>query len=864
MAATTTSTTIGGEMYVTKRNGEREEMNFNKILVRIKTLSYDLTNIQFTVLTMKVIDQLTDNIATTLIDELTSQQCASMASLHADYMTLAGRIVVSNLHKATDSTFYAAMEKLYGFRDVHGDHHPIISDALWDIVQEHRDAIDAMIVHQRDYDFDYFGFKTLERAYLTRINTAVVERPQYMWMRVALGLHGANLDRVRETYELMSCKYFTHATPTLFNAGMRRPQLSSCFLVAMAEDSIEGIYDTLKDCACISKWSGGIGLHIHNIRSANAYIRGTNGHSNGIVPMLRNFNDTARYVNQGGKRNGSFAVYLEPWHADIEDFLELRKNHGDENMRSRDLFYGLWIPDLYMERVDTDGDWSLFCPDTARGLYDVVGPAFKTLYESYELNPAIKRKTIKARALWFKILDAQMETGTPYLLYKDACNLKSNQRNLGTIKSSNLCTEIVEFSSADETAVCNLASISLAAFVHPKDGEDDAWFDYNKMHEVVKVVTTNLNAVIDLSYYPTAKTRNSNLRHRPLGIGVQGLADTFIQMNLSFTSEKAREVNRLIFETIYHAAVERSCEIAEERCAQIRPALEKLKLRMPALKPYTDKDGDVDVKASVNHVTLLDFNVDGALDVNECELTAFYSDLDHCGAYSSFAGSPASQGELQFDLWLKESLTRGTAPPQMSDRYDWSSLKARIMASGMRNSLLVAPMPTASTSQILGNNECFEPITSNIYSRTTIAGEFTMVNRYLVDDLSKLGMWNTKIRDNIIANKGSVQQLDMVPADIREKYKTVWEISMRNVIDMAADRGAFICQSQSMNLWQEDPDYGKLSSMHMYAWKKGLKTGMYYLRRKARHQAQQFTIEPELSAAASDVEEDEPCLMCAA
>lgn len=840
-------------MYVTKRNGEREEMNFNKILVRIKTLSYDLKNIQFTVLTMKVIDQLTDNIATTLIDELTSQQCASMTSVHVDYMTLAGRIVVSNLHKATDATFYAAMEKLYGFRDVHGDHYPIISDELWEIVQEHRDAIEAMIVHQRDYDFDYFGFKTLERAYLTRIQGTVVERPQYVWMRVAIGLHGSNLDRVRETYDLMSRKYFTHATPTLFNAGMRRPQLSSCFLVAMSEDSIEGIYDTLKDCACISKWSGGIGLHIHNIRAANSYIRGTNGHSNGIVPMLRNYNETARFVNQGGKRNGSFAVYLEPWHADIEDFLELRKNHGDENMRARDLFYGLWIPDLYMERVQSDGDWSLFCPDTAPKLSDTVGSAFNALYESYERNPAVKRKTVKARALWFKILDAQMETGTPYLLYKDACNLKSNQRHLGTIKSSNLCTEIVEFSSADETAVCNLASISLAAFV--SNGGAD--FDYEKMHDVVKVITTNLNAVIDLSYYPTTNTRNSNLRHRPLGIGVQGLADAFIQMNLAFTSDKAREVNRLIFETIYHAAVERSCEIAEERCAKIRPALERLRQRLPTI------NNNNSVKAGVNQITLLDFNVDGDLDVNECELAAFYDDMDHCGAYSSFAGSPASRGELQFDLWMKESETRGTAMPQLSNRYDWAALKARIVASGMRNSLLIAPMPTASTAQILGNNECFEPLTSNIYSRTTIAGEFTMVNHYLVEDLSKLGMWNKHVCDNIIANRGSVQQLEMIPQEIREKYKTVWEISMKTVIDMAADRGAFICQSQSMNLWQEEPDYGKLTSMHMYAWNKGLKTGMYYLRRKARHHAQQFTIEPERVITVGDAEE-EPCHMCSA
>ena len=776
------------EMYVVKRNGEREIVSFDKILQRIKNTGTEADiHINYTSLAMKVIDQLFDGISTTQIDELTSDQCASLASTHPDYSKLAGRIVVSNHQKNTSDSFSEVIGQLYNYTDKRGKSSPLVSEELYFIVNKNSTLLDELCNYSRDYLIDFFGFKTLERAYLMKINQKIVERPQHMWLRVAIGIHGINMERVIQTYEYMSLKYFTHATPTLFNSGTPRPQMSSCFLLAMEDDSISGIYNTLNDCANISKWAGGIGLHIHNIRATGSHIRGTNGTSNGIVPMLRVYNNTAKYVDQGGgKRNGSFAIYLEPWHADIEVFLQMRKNHGDEELKARDLFYALWIPDLFMERVKSDGDWTLMCPDECPALSDVYGDAFDSLYTHYE-KEGKGRVTMKARKLWFQILDAQMETGTPYLCYKDAANKKSNQKNIGIIKSSNLCTEIMQVSTPEETAVCNLASIALPAFIDHSTAQPTFCFD--KLHEVTKVVTYNLNCVIDKNYYPTDKTRTSNLKHRPVGIGVQGLADTFIQMNIPFDSDEARQLNKLIFETMYHAALDESCELAKDD-----------------------------------------------------------------GRYDSFDESPASKGELQYDMW-------GVTPTER--RYDWSELKTKIKLYGLRNSLLLAPMPTASTSQILGYNECIEPITSNIYSRRTLAGEFIMANKYLMQELLALGMWNDQIKNNIIANHGSVQQIETIPIEIREKYKTVWEIPMRTLIDMAADRGAFVCQSQSLNLWLEDPNYKALTSMHFYAWEKGLKTGIYYLRRRGRHQAQQFTIEPEKGKLNIPKEED-ICEMCSA
>ena len=1139
------------EMYVTKRNGQKEIVSFDKILTRIKKLGAEANiKLNYTSLVMKVIDQLYDGISTTKIDELSAEQCASMASIHPDYNTLAGRIVVSNHHKNTHESFVEVMSQLYECHDKHNKPSPLISKELYFIVNSNEDVLNQMCDYSRDYFIDYFGFKTLERAYLMKLNKVIVERPQHMWLRVALGIHGNNLEKVRETYDLMSLKYFTHATPTLFNAGTPHPQLSSCYLIAMENDSIEGIYNTLKDCAMISKWAGGIGLHIHNVRAAGSHIRGTNGLSNGIVPMLKVFNNTAKYVDQclhpetiiyttngptqiqncstgetkiynvkgeseviqnvlehsysgdfleietmhsifplkvtpehpiyvlrnqqkglnykviknrleknisqfewidakeldetdmvvfpmpnedndikhiteddcyvygiilgdgcmdnndsstgritlhtinkfhikefiinyfenkcvnykvtedenttvirwnrtihlpfryndfydetktkrvnhkwlhlpihkskfilkglletdgtngkelmfdntslnliecvrficmkmgvltsgyvrdrigefhetakgiienkkisyclripktkeicdlmddeynenqffkffrynnfllsriqsvknttyegvlydlqmekehnylihnglvhngGGKRNGSFAIYLEPWHADIEMFLQMRKNHGDEELKARDLFYALWVPDLFMERIKTDGTWTLMCPDECPGLSDVYGDEFKTLYTKYETEGK-GRKTMKARELWFQVLDAQMETGTPYLLYKDACNKKSNQQNVGIIKSSNLCTEILEYSDENETAVCNLASIALPTFVDHT--QEPHAFDYDKLHEITKVVTYNLNRIIDINFYPTPKTERSNLRHRPIGIGVQGLADVFMLLNVPFHSEEAKVINRKIFETIYHAALERSMEIAKIE-----------------------------------------------------------------GPYETFEGSPASKGLLQFDLW-------NINPNESETRYDWHDLKQQIINHGLRNSLLVAPMPTASTSQILGFNECIEPITSNIYNRRTLAGEFILANKYLMNDLIELDLWNEKIKNNIIANHGSIQHIELIPQHIRDKYKTVWEIPMRHLIDMAADRGAYICQSQSLNLWLEDPNYSMLTSMHFYSWSKGLKTGIYYLRRRGRHHAQQFTIEPEKKETTGQLyEDDEICEMCSA
>ena len=1118
------------EMYVTKRNGQLEIVSFDKILKRIKKVGQDVQlKLNYTSLTMKVIDQLYDKISTTKIDELTAEQCASMYSIHPEYNVLAGRIVVSNLHKNTNHSFVDVMQQLYQYKDKHDQQSPLVSETFMSHIKSlgGKKVLDKICVYDRDYLIDYFGFKTLEKSYLMKINGKVMERPQHMWLRVAIGIHGTNLTKIMETYEYMSQKYFTHATPTLFNAGTPHPQLSSCYLISMEDDSIDGIFNTLKDCALISKWAGGIGLHIHNVRATGSHIRGTNGVSNGIVPMLKVFNNTAKYVDQcfhpetiiyttegpkeiqncvsketaifnrngkseiienvlehsfdgeileinidnsvstlfvtkqhpfyimdstnslahahwveadhlqvndtivipipnyvfdinsialqdckmyglllgllpdrvnkeaqisvsihsidqssvrlfmveyfkqnlvnfnikisgnytifswdrqvhlpfrnsdfynengkkrisskwlnlplqkirsiligilntditnssesmnqcntdilklgvvyvksnmmmetirymcirmgfipdiqftkpkthykitiplermdakqifsvpeyllvqissiklskysgvlydlqmkkqhnyllhhglvhngGGKRNGSFAIYLEPWHSDIVMFLQMRKNHGDEELKARDLFYALWIPDLFMERVKTNSTWTLMCPDECPGLSDVYGQAFVDLYTKYETEGK-GRVTIQARDLWLQILDAQMETGTPYLLYKDTCNKKSNQKNIGIIKSSNLCTEIIQYSDSTETAVCNLASIALPTCIVYKTDPNDTdakpvpYFDYDTLHRVAKIVTENLNCIIDINYYPTEKTEKSNLRHRPIGIGVQGLADVFLMLGLPFASDESKKINKHIFETIYHAALEKSCEIAERD-----------------------------------------------------------------GPYETFPGSPASQGILQFDMWDVDQT-------QFSGRYDWAALKSKIQEKGLRNSLLLAPMPTASTSQILGFNECIEPITSNIYSRRTLAGEFILVNKYLMNDLIALNLWNETLKNNIIANNGSVQHIESIPAEIREKYKTVWEIPMRHLIDMSADRGAFICQSQSLNLWQEDPNYGSLTSMHFYAWSKGLKTGMYYLRRRPKHQAQQFTIEPEKAVRMEESQHD-ICEMCSA
>ena len=1153
------------DMFVIKRDGKKEEVSFDKILVRVKKVGKEADiQIKYSSLVMKIIDQLYDGIQTTQIDELTAEQCASQCTIHPDYGVLAGRIIISNNHKNTKVSFYEKMMMLYDFKDIHGDKSPFLNETFVSNLKKNHKQIEEIIDYERDYLIDYFGFKTLERAYLFKIDGVTIERPQDMWMRVALAIHGDDVDKIKITYNLLSQKYFTHATPTLYNAGTRCQQLSSCYLIAMEDDSINGIYNTLKDCANISKYAGGIGLHIHNIRASGTHIRGTNGTSNGIVPMLRVFNNTARYVDQcitpetyiyttsgpikiqnvmsneteiinstgntevienvlehpyngtvykietthsiepltitdehpvfvisnqkkginyniiknrlnkglikpefkdvkdltyddmiiykipkyekdvkdineddcyiygiilgdgymknnsntghitlhtknkrdilefvekyftsrciqysieydentsrirwnktinlpfryadiydingekhvhkkwlnlplkkikniikglidsdgcyykelvfdstsrnliesmrymfmrcgiltsgyirdrigekhetskgiiehkkigytlripctydvinfidndrlnndynnksyvkffkyndylctriknitkttydgvlydlqmknvhdytthngiihngGGKRNGSFAIYLEPWHADIFSFLEMRKNHGDEEMKARDLFYALWIPDLFMKRVHEDGMWCLMCPHKSPGLSDVYGDDFEKLYIKYE-NAGKVVKTLKARDLWFSILDSQMETGTPYLLYKDACNKKSNQKNLGVIKSSNLCTEIVEFSDDKETAVCNLASISLSTFVN----EENKTFDYEKLEEVTKVVTENLNKIIDINFYPTEKTNTSNFKHRPIGLGVQGLADTFFKLDIVFGGHESKDVNKKIFETIYYAACSKSCELAYETLLQMK---EEEKTR-----------GDLS------------------------------------GSYSTFEGSPMSEGIFQFDMW-------GISPD--TERYNWEELKTKIKKYGMVNSLLLAPMPTASTAQILGNNECFEPITSNLYSRRTLAGEFIVVNKYLMKELIDLGVWNENVKNNIIVNKGSVQHIDGIPEHVKNKYKIVWEMKMKDIIDMAADRGKYICQSQSMNLWQEDPNYSSLTSMHFYAWKKGLKTGIYYLRRKAKHQAQQFTVDPSKTNNNSTVQEDEICEMCSA
>ena len=760
-------------MYVVKRDGRRETILFDKITSRIEKLCYGLNRdyVQPVEVAKKVIVGMYDGIATTRLDELAAETAASLTAMHPDYALLAARIAISNLHKETLKSFSETMKALYHYIDpATGQKAPLLADEVMQVVNQNAEQLDSAIIYSRDYDYDYFGFKTLERSYLLKMNGKVAERPQHLLMRVAVGIHQSDIAAAIKTYELMSEKWYTHATPTLFNAGTPKPQLSSCFLLSLKEDSIDGIYDTLKQTAKISQSAGGIGLSIHNVRATGSYIRGTNGTSNGVVPMLRVFNDTARYVDQGGgKRKGSFAIYLEPWHADIFDFLDLKKNHGKEELRARDLFFALWIPDLFMKRVEENGKWSLFCPNEAPGLHDCWGDEFEALYRRYEQEDRA-RKTVDAQELWFAILESQIETGTPYMLYKDAANRKSNQQNLGTIRSSNLCTEIIEYTSADEVAVCNLASVALPRFV-----TSDLQFDHQKLYEITYTVTRNLNKVIDVNYYPVEEARRSNMRHRPIGIGVQGLADVFILMRHPFESPEARKLNREIFETLYFASMSASCDMAREE-----------------------------------------------------------------GAYESYAGSPLSRGMFQFDLW-------GVTP---SKRWDWDELRARVAQYGARNSLLLAPMPTASTSQILGNNECFEPYTSNIYSRRVLSGEFVVVNKHLLHDLVNEGLWNLALKDKIVAANGSVQNIKEIPEHLRELYRTAWEIKQKTIIDMAADRGAFICQSQSMNVFMTDVNFAKLTSMHFYAWKAGLKTGMYYLRTKAAAQAVKFTVQQHAEPAA--------------
>jgi len=759
-------------MFIIKRDGEHQEVKFDNITRRIRLLCDGLNSdfIDPVPVTQKVIEGFYSGMSTSEIDSLAAETCAYMSQKHPDFSILAARIAVSNLHKNTADSFAETCRALHDFHDKQGRPAALISEEVWSFIQSNAAEIDAAVRYERDFDYDYFGFKTLEKSYLLRVNGKIVERPQHMLMRVACGIHAGDVAAAIETYELMSKRTFTHATPTLFNAGTPKPQMSSCFLLTMKSDGIEGIYDTLKNCALISKSAGGIGVAISNIRAKGSYIRGTNGYSNGLVPMLRNFNETARYVDQGGgKRKGSFAMYLEPWHADVYDFLELKKNHGKEEQRARDLFYALWIPDLFMRRVKEDGEWTLFCPNEAydaeqnKGLMDVWGEEFERMYTRFEAEKK-GRKTVKAQQLWFRILESQMETGTPYMLYKDHANRKSNQQNLGTIHCSNLCTEIMEYTSADEVAVCNLASIALPAFVREEAKE----YDFQGLYEVVKVATRNLNKVIDRNYYPVEEARRSNMRHRPVGLGVQGLADAFLMLRLPFESVLAKKLNTDIFETIYYAACEASCELAARD-----------------------------------------------------------------GPYETFAGSPASKGQLQFDMW-------GRTP--QSGRWDWAALKERIAKHGLRNSLLVAPMPTASTAQILGNNESFEPYTQNLYVRRVLSGEFVSVNRHLLRDLIKRKLWTEDMRMQLIAHNGSVQGLNL-PAELKELYKTVWEIKQRTILDMAADRGAYIDQSQSLNIHMVDATTAKLSSMHFHGWQLGLKTGMYYLRTKAAADAIKFTVE---------------------
>ncbi len=765
-------------MYVVKRDGHKEPVMFDKITDRIKKLCYGLNGLVEPVkVAMRVIEGLYDGVSTSELDNLAAETAASMTISHPDYAQLAARIAISNLHSNTKKSFSETMNEMFHYVNPRTNlEAPLLSEEVHKVIMDNAEFLDSHIIYNRDFNYDYFGFKTLERSYLLRINGKIVERPQHMLMRVSVGIHLNDLDSVIETYDLMSKKFFTHATPTLFNAGTPKPQMSSCFLLAMQDDSIDGIYDTLKQTAKISQSAGGVGLSIHNVRATGSYIRGTNGTSNGIVPMLRVFNDTARYVDQGGgKRKGSFAIYIETWHADIFEFLDLKKNTGKEEMRARDLFFAMWTSDLFMKRVQEDGLWTLMCPNECPGLYDVHGEEFEKMYTDYE-NAGKGRKTIKAHELWEKILESQIETGTPYMLYKDAANRKSNQKNLGTIRSSNLCTEIMEYTSKDEIAVCNLASLSLPMFVENKQ------FNHELLFTVTKRVTRNLNKVIDRNYYPVIEAENSNMRHRPIGLGVQGLADAFIMLRLPFTSDEAKKLNQEIFETLYFAAVTASMEMAKEE-----------------------------------------------------------------GPYSSFKGSPISQGEFQHNLW-------GMKDEELSGRWDWASLRKEVMEHGVRNSLLVAPMPTASTSQILGNNEAFEPYTSNIYTRRVLSGEFIVVNKHLLNDLVERGLWNETLKQELMRNNGSVQDLD-IPQDLKELYKTVWEMSMKDIIDMSRQRGYFVDQSQSLNLFMQNANYSKLTSMHFYAWQSGLKTGMYYLRTKAAVDAIKFTLNNDKKAEPLEVKE---------
>ncbi|NNL16475.1 MAG: ribonucleoside-diphosphate reductase subunit alpha [Flavobacteriaceae bacterium] len=754
-------------MYVIKRDGKKEPMMFDKITARVRKLCYGLNELVDPVkVAMRVIEGLYDGVTTTELDNLAAEIAATLTTAHPDYAKLAARISVSNLHKNTKKSFSEVMEDLYTYINPRtGKKAPLLADDVYKVIMDNKEKLDSTIIYNRDFGYDYFGFKTLERSYLLKLNGKIAERPQHMLMRVSIGIHLNDIDSAIETYELMSKKYFTHATPTLFNSGTPKPQMSSCFLLTMKEDSIDGIYDTLKQTAKISQSAGGIGLSIHDIRATGSYIAGTNGTSNGIVPMLKVFNDTARYVDQGGgKRKGSFAIYVEPWHADIFDFLDLKKNHGKEEMRARDLFYAMWIPDLFMKRVQDNGEWTLMCPNECTGLADTHSEEFEALYTKYE-SEGKGRKSIKARDLWEKILESQIETGTPYMLYKDAANSKSNQQNLGTIRSSNLCTEILEYTSPEEIAVCNLASIALPMFI--KNGE----FDHKELFRITKRVTKNLNRVIDRNYYPVKEAENSNFKHRPIGLGVQGLADTFIKLRLPFTCDKAKQLNQEIFETLYFAAVTASMEEAK-----------------------TD------------------------------------------GTYTTYKGSPTSKGQFQHNLW-------GLKDEELSGRWNWEKLRKDVNKHGVRNSLLVAPMPTASTSQILGNNECFEPYTSNIYTRRVLSGEFIVVNKHLLEDLVELGLWNEGLKQEIMRANGSIQNIDGIPEDIKELYKTVWELSMKDIIDMSKHRGYFIDQSQSLNLFLEGATMAKLTSMHFYAWKSGLKTGMYYLRTKSAVDAIKFTLD---------------------
>ena len=773
-------------MLVIKRDQRKESVKFDKITARIEKLSYGLNTkyVKTIEIAKKVIDGIYDGVSTQELDELAAETAATLTTKHPDYAVLAARISISNLHKTTSKSFSSTMKRLYTYINPKtGKNASLLSKEVYGIINKNAAILDSSIIYDRDFSYDYFGFKTLEKSYLLKLKGLVVERPQHMLMRVAIGIHKEDIDTAIETYNLLSEKWFIHATPTLFNAGTPKPQLSSCFLLTMKDDSIEGIYDTLKQCAKISQSAGGVGLSIHNVRASGSYINGTNGISNGIIPMLRNFDMTARYVDQGGgKRKGSFAIYLEPWHADIFEFLQLKKNHGKEELRARDLFYAMWVPDLFMKRVEANENWSLFSPDETKDLHETYGDDFEKLYTKYE-KEGKARKSIKAQDLWFEILESQIETGNPYILYKDAANKKSNQKNLGTIKSSNLCTEIMEYTSPDEIAVCNLASIALNKFV-----KDDMTYDHKKLYEITKVITKNLNKVIDVNYYPVEEAKNSNMRHRPIGIGVQGLADAFILMRYAFDSEEAKKLNTEIFETIYFGAMEASMEIAK-------------------------KDG----------------------------------------AYESYKGSPVSKGIFQFDMW-------GITPN--SNRWDWTKLKQKVKKNGVRNSLLLAPMPTASTSQILGNNECFEPYTSNIYTRRVLSGEFIVVNKHLLKDLIKLNLWDDSMKDRLMEANGSIQKIKEIPENIKLLYRTVWEISQKSIIDMAADRGAYICQSQSMNIHMQDATFGKLTSMHFHAWKKGLKTGLYYLRTKAAVDAIKFTIVKDEKKSIEEKEKEQVAIQC--